>query len=328
MKVSRTAVLAGTVTMAAVVGVTALALPQGGGPAPATPSVQAPVPAGFTEHKVTVNNVGIDYVEGGKGPTLVLLHGYPETWYDWHKVMPALAEHYRVVAPSIRGAGKSDAPASGYDKKTMAADIHALMQRIGGGEHIYLVGHDIGTMVAYAYAAAHPSEVRKLVLSEAPLPDPSLYTFPSLTAKGPGAWNFGYFNLTNGLPENMIEGKEPTWVQGFTDSLKYNKNGVTAQDAQIYGTYLKDPAHLSASFKWFRTFNQDVADNAVYAKTKLKMPVLAIGAQYSLGTVVRDQVKKYGTNVTGAVIPNSGHWIWEERPDYMTNLLENFLNKP
>lgn len=327
MKVNRPTALVGAVTSAAILSLTAFGLPNGGGPAPTTPNVQAPVPSGFTEHTVKANNVNINYVEGGKGPTLVLLHGYPESWFEWHSVMPELAKRYHVVAPSLRGAGKSDAPVSGYDKKTMAADIHALMQKIGGGEHIYLVGHDIGTMVAYAYAAAHPTEVRKLVLSEAPIPDKSLYAFPSLTPKGPGFWNFGYFNVTNGLPENMIEGKEAAWVAGFTDSLEYNKDGVTPTDAQIYGTYLKDPAHLTASFKWFRAFNQDVADNAVNVKTKLKMPVLAIGAQYSLGSSVPDQVRKYATNVTGVVVPNSGHWIYEERPTYMTNLLEKFLGK-
>ena len=140
MKANLSTLLTGALTAVALVGVTAFAAaPSDAQP---SPSAQAQVPAGFTEHKVKVGEVGIDYVEGGHGPTLVLLHGYPQSWYEWHKVMPELAKHYHVVAPSLRGAGKSDAPASGYDKKTLAADIHGLMQKIKGGDHIYLVGHD------------------------------------------------------------------------------------------------------------------------------------------------------------------------------------------
>ncbi|MEU3795528.1 alpha/beta fold hydrolase [Streptomyces fructofermentans] len=296
-------------------------------PSPQSHKAEPAVPAGFTQHKVKVGKVGLDYVEGGHGKTLVLLHGYPQSWYEWHKVMPELSKHYRVIAPSLRGAGDSDAPASGYDKKTMAEDVHGLLNKLGVDDDIYLVGHDIGTMVAYSYAAAHPDKVSKLVLSEAPIPDKSVYNFPSLTAQGPGFWNFGFFNVTNGLPEQTIKGRETEWVDGFSDLLEYNKDGISQQDAKIYGSHLKDSAHLKASFEWFRTLNKDVADNAVYAKTKLKMPVLALGAQYSLGSSVPDQVRKYATNVTGEVVANSGHWIWEEKPAEMTARLTNFLGR-
>ncbi|WP_329295881.1 alpha/beta fold hydrolase [Streptomyces sp. NBC_01455] len=328
-----TAILTGTAAAVAIAGgtgfATSSAQASAGHTSPATShgsqSDVAKVPAGFTEHKTKVGKVGIDYVEGGHGRTLVLLHGYPQSWYEWHKVLPELSKHYHVIAPSLRGAGKSDAPSSGYDKKTMAEDVHGLLQKIGRDKHIYLVGHDIGTMVAYAYAAAHPGQVSKLVLSEAPLPDKNLYSFPSLTSKGPGFWNFGFFNVSNGLPEKTIQGHEAQWVDGFTDSLEYNKDGVTPQDAAIYGSYLKDPAHLRASFEWFRTLNKDVGDNAVNIKKKLRMPVLALGAQYSLGTLVPEQVRHYASNVTGAVVPNSGHWMWEEKPTDLTQRLRVFL---
>ncbi|WUJ56473.1 alpha/beta fold hydrolase [Kribbella sp. NBC_00382] len=180
-----------------------------------------------------------------------MLHGYPETWYAWHKVLPELAKHYHVIAPDLRGAGGSDAPAG---------------------------GHDIGTMVAYAYAAAHP-DVTKLALTEAPIPDQKLYSSPSLTPQGAGSWNLGFFNVRNGLPERMIQGREAEWIDGFADMLEYNKDGVTAADARIYGRYMQRSGHLRASLEWFRAFNQDVADNAVNAHTKLTMPVLALGAQ-------------------------------------------------
>ncbi|MEU3464715.1 alpha/beta hydrolase [Streptomyces sp. NPDC006733] len=279
------------------------------------------VPAGFSEHKVA----GIDYVIGGHGPTLVLLHGYPETWYEWRGLLPALAQHYTVIAPSLPGAGKSDAPATGYDKKSMAAAIHTLLAKIGHADDIRLVGHDIGSMVAYAYAAAHPREVTKLVLSEAPIPDPSIYQFPSLTAAGPGVWNFGFFSLTNGLPETMVSGREEAWVGGFMDSLEVQKGAVTPDDIAVFAGALKDPAHLAASFAWFRTFPQDIKDNAISRRTKLTMPVLAIGASGSLRDAVPDQVRKYAKKVTPFVVPDSGHWIYEEHPAQMTRILLTFL---
>ncbi|GII78961.1 hypothetical protein Sru01_39430 [Sphaerisporangium rufum] len=284
------------------------------------------VPAGFQEKKVQVGDVAINYVRGGRGPTLVLLHGYPQTWYTWREILPDLAKHYTVIAPDLRGAGKSDAPAGGYDKKTLAADLHGLLTTLGLRRHIRLVGHDIGTMVAYAYAAAHPGDVAKLVLSEAPIPDKTLYTFPSLTAGGPGFWNFGYFSLTNGLPEAMVTGRERRWVERFTDSLEV-KNGVQGRQIREYARYLRDDAHLRASFEWFRAFPKDVTDNGVYGKKKLTMPVLAIGARGSLGDFVPTQVRTYATNVTGIVIEDSGHWIFEEHPEQLTRTLLRFLQK-
>lgn len=283
------------------------------------------LPAGFTERRLKVGDVHINFVEGGRGKTLVLLHGYPQTWYEWRAELPELAKHYRVIAPDLRGAGKSDAPAGGYDKKTLAADIHGLLTRLGRDKDIRLVGHDIGTMVAYAYAAAHPRDVSKLVLSEAPIPDKSLYDFPSVTAQGPGFWNFGFFSVRNGLPEQTVDGREAQWVERFTDMLEHNKNGVTPEDAALYGHYLKDDAHLRASFEWFRAIQQDVKDNEVYGRTKLTMPVLAIGARYSLAEALPDQMRGYATDVSDKVIEDSGHWIWEEQPAELTGILLNFL---
>ncbi|WP_245601910.1 alpha/beta fold hydrolase [Hamadaea tsunoensis] len=283
------------------------------------------VPYGFTEQKVSVGTVGINYVRGGSGPTLVLVHGFPQTWYEWRGLLPELAKHYTVIAPDLRGAGGSDAPAGGYDKKTMADDIHRLLVKLGLNHDIRLVGHDIGTMVAYAYAAAHPGEVTKLVLSEAPIPDANLYTFPSLTDKGPGAWHFGFFSLTNGLPEQLVQGREEVWVDRFTDSLEVQKNAIGPVEVREFARYLRDPAHLKASFGWFRAFPADIADNLTYAEVKLTMPVLAIGADGSLRDTEETQVRQYATNVTGAVIANSGHWIYEEHPAELTRLLLTFL---
>jgi pimeloyl-ACP methyl ester carboxylesterase len=282
-------------------------------------------PAGFTQQKVTVGSVGIDYVIGGHGPTLVLLHGYPQSWYEWRHILPALAEHYTAIAPSLRGAGLSDAPLTGYDKKTLAADIHGLLVEIGHDKNIRLVGHDIGLMVAYAYAAAHPRDVVKLVLSEAFIPDPSIYTLPALSAAGPGPWHFGFFLLSNGFPEQLITGKETVWVDRFIDHLEVVKGSVTPSDIEVYAGYLRDPAHLKATLEWFRTWPQDMVDNAENQTATLAMPVLAIGADSSLGDFVATNAKNYASDVTTVIIAHSGHWIYEEHPDELTETLLGFL---
>ena len=285
------------------------------------------IPSGFIEHAAQANGIRLNYARGGRGPTLVLLHGYPQTWYSWDDILPALARHYTVIAPDIPGAGLSDAPApaADYTKKAMAADIYALMVKLGLSHDIRIVGHDIGTMVAYSFAAAHPSDVVKLVLSEAPIPDPGIYTFPALTAGGPGLWWFGLFAETDGLPEHLIAGKENAWVTGFIPSLEVVKGAVTSCDMAVYAHFLEQPGHLRASIEWFATLPQDVKNDAIYQKTKLTMPVLAIGASASLGSLEATQVRQYATNVTGVVIADSGHWIYEEHPAELTRILLQFL---
>ena len=283
------------------------------------------VPEGFGERRVRVGEVMINHVRGGQGPPLVLLHGYPQSWYMWRALLPELARHFDVVVPDLRGFGDSDAPAAGYDKKTLAADLHGLLAELGVAGDLRLVGHDVGTMVAYAYAAAHPDRVSRLVLSEAPIPDESVYTFPALTPAGPGVWNFGFFSLVNGLPEQLVSGRETLWVDRFTDSMMVRKGSISPDDVEEYARHLRDKAHLRASFAYFRAFGQDIEDNAAYRATPLPMPVLAVGGRASLGDQVADQVRRYATTVRGEVVEDCGHWLYEERPDELLALLLDFL---
>jgi pimeloyl-ACP methyl ester carboxylesterase len=284
-------------------------------------------PAGFTEAKVKVNGIGINYVRGGHGPTLLLIHGYPESWYEWDDILPALAAHFTVVAPDLPGAGNSDAPAdkADYTKKAMAADLYGLMVKLGLSRNVSIVGHDIGTMVAYSYAAAHPKDVSKLVLSEAPIPDPSIYTYPALTKNGPGLWWFGLFNDPGTLAYDLMKGKEKIWVTESIPVLEIVKNSITPCDLAVFTHDLELPGHLQATIDWFSEFSQDIKNDGVYQKTKLTMPVLAIGGSASLGSSVPKQVRKYATHVTGKVIKDTGHWLYEERPAEMTTLLLQFL---
>jgi pimeloyl-ACP methyl ester carboxylesterase len=282
-------------------------------------------PPGFVDRTARANGINIHYVTGGTGPTLVLLHGYPQNSYEWFEVMPELGKSYTIIAPDLRGAGLTSAPAGGYDKATMAKDLRELLVGLGKEKHANIVGHDIGTMVAYAYADAYGEDVDRLALTEAPIPDQVVYTYASLTPDGPGFWNFGFFSLRNGLPESSVDQNETEWVAGFIDWLTVQKGSFSKRDIAAYAKPLADDAHLRASFEWFRAFPQDNVDVAAGAATKLTMPVLAVGADHSLGTSIADQVRLYADNVQGNVVADSGHWIWEEQPEQMTALLLGFL---
>jgi pimeloyl-ACP methyl ester carboxylesterase len=285
------------------------------------------LPDGFTEGFVTTNGIRMHYVRGGEGKPLVLLHGFPETWYAWRKTLPSLAKHSMVIAPDLRGAGQSDAPKAEYDKVTLSEDIRGLVQQLGLGP-INLVGHDIGLMVAYAYAARYPDDVEHLALLEAPIPDESVYRFPALTANGPGLWWFGFFN-TPQMPETLIQGREEDFLAlFFQNSVPVQVQGsITTTDMTLYTQNLRNQARLNAHLGYFRALKTDVEQMKVYGKKKLLMPVLALGAEQSLGAVVSTQVAQYATNVTGGVITDSGHWIPEEKPQELVDGLLTFLSK-
>jgi pimeloyl-ACP methyl ester carboxylesterase len=285
------------------------------------------IPEGFTEKTVQANGITLNYAIGGTGPTVLLLHGYPQTWYMWRKVMPALAGQYTVIAPDLRGSGGSDAPATGYDKATLAEDIHQLLLATGHADQVNVVGHDIGAIASYSYAAAYPDSVRRLAVIEGPRVDESVYQGPSLTPDGPGLWNFGFFMLDNGLPERIVSGREDTWIAGFVDWLEVVKGGVDPDAIAEYTAHLRKDGHLTASYDYFRAFHRDVEDtirSRETGKTPLSMPVLAIGGEGALGQAVVDLAQRYATDVKGAVFP-CGHWIPEESPELLLKHLLPFL---
>lgn len=305
-----------TLKLAAGLALTALAIT-------AHAQASTPLPPGFTSHTTTVGDVRLHYVRGGQGEPLVLIHGFPQTWYEWRKVMPELAQRYTVIAPDLRGSGDLSAPNSGYDKATLASDMHALVRSLGFAK-ANVVGHDIGAMVAHAYASQYPNDVGKLVLLEAPIPDTSLFSFPALTPQGPGAWQFGFFTVPR-LPEELVRGKEAYFVRAFITSSAANKAAFTDTDLAEYARQYAKPGHARASFEYFRALPTDAQRTGTYAKTKLPMPVLALGASGSLGNFVFEQAKGYGVNVQGGVFVNSGHWLPEERPEELTKRLLDFL---
>lgn len=284
-------------------------------------NAQAHSPAGFTDHMVRVNDVDLHYRLGGKGNPVVLLHGYAETGHMWYPVMPDLARTHAVLVPDLRGAGASEKPASGYDKKTLAQDIHALVESLGYPQAT-VVGHDIGLMVAYAYAAQYPHETQRLVLMDAFLP-------------GIGNWkdmwlmrDLWHFHFYGDVPLALVAGRERIYFEHFWNDFAADPHhSVPEADRQIYAAAYAQPGGMRAGFEYFRNFEKDAQDFQQLAQTRLTMPVRVISGEKSGGTFLIDQVKLVANDVQGRVIPGSGHWLLEEAPEKVIPALLEFVNE-
>ncbi len=275
-------------------------------------------PPGFTSHLADTLGAKIHYLKGGSGPALLLIHGWPETWYEWRKMMPALARHYTVIAADLRGFGESSLEPAGYDKKTLANDLHVLMVRLGY-TRATVVGHDWGAPVAYAYAAQHRDAVDKLVLVEGALFGPWTENIEPL-------WFFHLLRLPNGYAENLITGRERQFLSCFYDNREMHV--VPAFDKSVIDIYTAAyarPGRMGPSYGLYRTIDDDVRDNAIFSKTKLAVPVLAVGADKGIGQGVIQSAHVVAANVTPVLFNHTGHFIPEERPEALTEAIELFL---
>jgi pimeloyl-ACP methyl ester carboxylesterase len=267
----------------------------------------------------------LHYVTAGEGArTVVLLHGFPQTWWEWRYVIPELVNTgFRVVAPDYRGAGHSWRPLGGYDKRTMAADIHRLLrQHLGIQQPIVLVGHDIGLMVAYAYAQAHRDDVSELVVMDAPLPGTAV--FDRLRAD-PRVWHFA-FQGARDIPEMLVAGRERPYLQAFFNARCFDP--IDEADLSIYASAYAAPGAMRAGFELYRAFDQDAEDNrdALSRNGKLTMPVLAVGGATSTsGPLVEEMMREVATDVMGLRVPGAAHWIAEENPRSFNEALLRFL---
>ncbi len=284
----------------------------------------------FTHHDTTVNGIRLHYITAGQGEPLVLLHGYPETHHTWRKIIPELAKHFTVIAPDLRGLGDSERPETGYDKRTIAEDIYQLVRsrsRSGGlslnYQHIYLVGHDYGGSTAYVLAAEHPELVKKLVVIEcAPAglkEDSEISLVP-----GGGAWHRA-FHLVPDLPEALVAGREKIYLGWLYQHYSRNPGAITDADIEEYIRTYSQPGAMKAGFEYYRTFFEDRERGREYAKIKLQMPVLAIGADSVYGTSVEEYMQRAATNVQGVVINNCGHFVPEEQPEELVQQLLKFF---
>jgi len=278
---------------------------------------------------VVSSSLRIHYAEMGKGEkVIVLIHGFPQTWWEWRHIMPRLAEAgYRVIAVDYRGAGSSWKPASGYDKKTIAGDIHFLVKEHLKIENpITIVGHDIGLMVAYAYAQEYREETSHLVVIDAPLPGTHIFDKIRTDHR---VWHFAFHNVRD-LPEMLIAGKERQYLQSFFNYRIYNTAAITDQDMDIFTLAYSAPGAMKAGLEVYRVFDQDILDNLDFLakKGKLTIPVLAVGGTISTsGPIMKEMMEEVSENVTSVRIPDTAHWVVEENPEAFLKELLQFLSQ-
>jgi pimeloyl-ACP methyl ester carboxylesterase len=273
----------------------------------------------FVSRDATVGGAHIHYTTGGSGPTVILLHGFAETSRMWNPILPVLGAKFTVIAPDLPGIGESSIPTAEMSVTTAAVQIHDMARSLGVTK-VRVVGHDIGLMVAYAYAAKFPSEVEKLVVMDAFLPGVQGW---EPIYDSPDYWHFRFHGST---PESLVKGRENVYFAYFWNDLAADKNhSIQEADRKAYLAAYSRPGRMRASWEYFATFPQAAKDFAQMAQTKLTMPVLSIGGDKSLGEPLAKQMKLVATNVTVVIVKNSGHWILEEQPKQTTDALVNFL---
>lgn len=278
----------------------------------------------FQHRAAEVNSIRLHYVTGGSGPPVVLLHGNLKTWYAWRKVMPALSNRYTVIVPDLRGVGASSRPATGYDKRTVAEDVYQLMRRLGH-DSFYLVGHDVGGWVAYALAANHREAVRRLVIVDVPLPGIGLEATMDV-ARG-GSWHFG-FGMLNDLNETLVAGHERAYVQWFARNNTFVPDAISEEDLDEYTRAYTTPGAMRAAFSYYRTLPEDARQNRASAKTKLRIPTLAVGAANAGRERTLQDLQVVAEQVRSVLIAECGHYVPEERPAELAAAITMFFAEP
>ena len=281
----------------------------------------------FSHHTASINGIEMHYVIGGQGDAVVLLHGFPQSWYEWRHIMPALAKNYTVITPDLRGFGDSSKPVTGYDGKTTAEDIYQLTSQLGFNQ-ILLVAHDVGSQTAYSYAAAHPNNVSKLVIMDFPFPG---FLPPEFGENGP--WWFAFYQVPD-LPEALLQGNEREYISWFIKGLAYNPSAITEEDIDVFASHVSAPGGMREALEHFRAFPIDAEQNRESAKDKITMPVLVLGGDiYPAlggdfpGNFALSSTQALATNVTGVTVPLSGHWIPEEQPEFVIEQLTTFFSE-
>ncbi len=268
-----------------------------------------------------VNGVNLHYLVAGRGDPVVLLHGFAETSHMWRPLIARLADRHTVIAPDLRGFGQSAAPADGYTKAAMARDIHALVKNLKY-DRIRLVGHDIGLMVAYAYAAQYPAEVDRLVLMEAFLPGVGEWNNVFLLRD---LWHFHFYGKT---PLALVTGRERTYLDHFWNDFAADPaKSVSEADRKFYAGEYARPGNMKAGMEVFRAFPKDAEDFAGFARTKLTMPLLVLSGEKAGGPFLIEQGKMVASNVEGILVKGKGHWLMEEAPAEVIPKLVEFLNR-
>jgi pimeloyl-ACP methyl ester carboxylesterase len=278
-----------------------------------------PAPNAIDSRTVEAGGVKLHYLVSGQGPAVILLHGYAETSRMWRPLIPRLAGKFSVIAPDLPGIGDSEIPKDGSDMATAATRIHALARSLGI-EKARVVGHDIGLMVAYAYAAQFPAEVEKLVLMDAFLPGvagwEAIYNHPRL-------WHFRFNGPT---PESLVKGRERTYYDYYWNEFAADKtHSIPEPDRVAYTAAYARPGRMRAGWAYFVSFQKAAKDFEELSRTKLTMPVLSIGGAKANGAALAEQTKIVAVDATTVVLENTGHWLMEENPQGTMDALVKFL---
>ncbi len=279
-----------------------------------------PFPATFETRKIETNGVTIHTRVGGQGPAVLLLHGFGTTGDMWVPLATALVADHTVIVPDLRGLGLSSRPPGGYDKKTQSRDVEGVMDTFGVPQADF-VTHDIGNMVAYAFAANYPDRVTRFVPIDAPLPGVGPW---EQIVKDPRMWQFGF-----GGPdmERLVAGRERIYLDRFWNEFALHPERFDEAKRQHYAALYAMPGAIRAGFAHFAAFGQDALDSKTYLdQGKLAMPVLAIGGEAAFGTMMATVMRFVAIDVQEAIVPDSGHWIMEENPSATTQLVSGFLN--
>src|SRR5690242_13752741 len=281
-----------------------------------------PYPAHFHMQMIKTNGTSLFVRVGGKGPAVVLLHGFGDTGDMWAPLAAELARDHTVVVPDLRGMGLSEHPDAGYTKKNQALDIAGVMDTLHLSSAA-LVTHDIGNMVGYSLAAQYPSRIKRWVVIDAPLPGIGNW---DTIVRSPLLW---HFNFRGPDVERLVQGRERIYLDRFWNELSADPKSIDEATREHYAALYAQPHAMHDAFEQFAAFNQDSVDNrALLAKGgKLTMPVLALGAEKSFGKGMADELHFVANDVTGGIVPASGHWIMEENPRATVGLVTGFLRK-
>jgi pimeloyl-ACP methyl ester carboxylesterase len=277
-----------------------------------------PYPSSFKVEDIQTDGVRMHVRVGGSGPAVVLIHGFGDTGDMWTPLAVALAKDHRVVVPDLRGMGLSSIPAGGYDKKTQAGDIRAVLDKLGI-DKADIVGHDIGTMVAYAYAARYPDKTTRLVVMDAPVPGVPPW---EQIVRWPPLWHFDFGGKDM---ERLVHGRERIYLDRFWNEFAADPKKVDEATRVHYAKLYARPGAMHAAFAQFLSIRKDAEDNAESIKTRLTMPVLAIGGEKSFGANEAVVMRNAADNVTELVVTGSGHWLMEEAPAPTIKAVQDFL---
>jgi len=284
-----------------------------------TPDICAPTRTRIESRFAVIDGVRLHYLTAGRGPTIILIHGYTQTSRMWRPLIPRLADKFTLIAPDLPGIGDSDIPSNGLDMKNAAIRIHDLAKSLGVTK-ASVAGHDIGLMVAYAYAAQFQSETEKLALLDAFLPGVEGWL---AVYDNPNIWHFRFNGPT---PEALVRGRERIYFDYFWNSFAADKNrSLPPADRLAYVTAYSRPGRMHAGWAYFANWPQTAKDFAQLSQTKLAMPVLSIGGAKAYGEALGQQAKLVATNATVMVFKDTGHWLMEERPKETMDALGAFL---